>query len=78
MNLFLILTAIALGVIGGLYVLIPIQIRTLMAKWIGFWQRQQPTEEWYTLKWTPNYIRALGAVYLLFAVLLAAFVAFAS
>ena len=78
MALFLILTAIVLAVIGGLYIAVPLQVRTLMAKWIGFWQRQQPTEEWYTLKWTPNYIRALGVVYLLFAAMLVAFFVFAA
>ena len=53
--------------LGILVMLFPYHVRRLMEWWIGFWQYERPTEEWFTRKWTPNYIRAIGFVYLLFA-----------
>ena len=51
-------------------ILFPLRIRMLREWLIRYWEYEQPTREWYTEKWTPNYIRAFGFIYLITAVML--------
>lgn len=62
--------ALVIGAIGVFSVMVPLRARAIMAWWINYFQFETPTREWYTRKWTPNYIRAFGVIYLALAAIL--------
>ena len=53
--------------ISAVIIFFPLQIRELMARWTRYWEYEEPRPEWYTQKWTPNYIRAFGFLILILA-----------
>jgi hypothetical protein len=55
--------------IAVLHMLSPDKIRSLMIRWMRYWDYLEPAAGWRA-KWTNHYIRALGWVYAIAAIVM--------